>query len=213
MAIINSITIGKGRGSIGNVTLSTKKSVTVARQKPAPRKFIPTPAQMIVQNKMKNVALLYNNMVNFLSYLDKKAKKSGSIYNYFVAEIVNKMPNAVYSDLQSLIIALTSTQIINSSWFNIVEINSGSNSTNPNGTEVLFYVLQPPIEDIAYMHLFCTDSETGEPQTLHHQLTFQELNEGVCQLPPILNGNDTPVVYVTGDGGYNCSNMGFGRIN
>ena len=74
MAIFNSIALGKTKGSIGNVTTTTLKGQSVAKQ----RNFNPanpkTPDQVSSRNRMSNAVMAWKFLAVFFAPLVMLAK-------------------------------------------------------------------------------------------------------------------------------------------
>ena len=90
MAIVNSITMGKSRGSLGNVTLRVTKDGTVASQKIEKKtQLIGTRKQTVQRVKMANIVKAFRNLQSIdnggfkVSFETKKPNESD--YNAFVA--------------------------------------------------------------------------------------------------------------------------------
>lgn len=84
MAIIRSLAIGKARKSAGNLTFSTVKGRTIAREKPA---FVSNPnteKQLAQRSKMKKVVAAYRSIGSQVKDLFTVIPQYGSAYNQFV---------------------------------------------------------------------------------------------------------------------------------
>lgn len=98
MAIINSITVGKGRKSLGNVTLQHYYGKTVAKQKIlANKNYVPTAAQLSQRDYFKPAAMIagaYNPLI-------KKTftrTKSGSSFNNFIKLNYPSIKTAIFDN-------------------------------------------------------------------------------------------------------------------
>ena len=95
MAIINSIVIGKGKGKVGNVVLTTLKGQVIAKA----RNYSPynpkSDAQVISRTKMSNALLAWKFLAGFLSMWVGVANATESIYNAFVSAAKNLMSNMI----------------------------------------------------------------------------------------------------------------------
>lgn len=84
MAIIRSLAIGKARGSAGNLTFSTIKGRTIAREKPA---FVSNPnteKQLSQRLKMRNAVAAYRAIGSQVKDLFTVIPRYGSAYNQFI---------------------------------------------------------------------------------------------------------------------------------
>lgn len=84
MAIIRSLAIGKARKSAGNLTFSTVKGRTIAREKPA---FVSNPntaKQQAQRTKMSKVVAAYRSIGSQVKDLFTVIPQYGSAYNQFV---------------------------------------------------------------------------------------------------------------------------------
>lgn len=97
MAIIHSITIGKGRKSLGNVTLQNYYGKTVAKQKiVANPNYVPTAAQLKQRRyftPMAHLAGAYNPLIR-QTYV---RSKNGSAYNNFYKTNYNSVKEVFFS--------------------------------------------------------------------------------------------------------------------
>lgn len=81
MAIISSLAIGKARNSAGNLTFSTIKGRTIAREKPTYVRNPQTPKQMKQRNKMSALVALWRQHLNVCKPYYTVIKGYGSSYN------------------------------------------------------------------------------------------------------------------------------------
>ena len=84
MAIIRSLAVGKARKSAGNLTFSTVKGRTIAREKPAFVNNPNTAKQQAQRLKMKNVVTAYRAIGSQVKDLFTVIPRYGSAYNQFV---------------------------------------------------------------------------------------------------------------------------------
>lgn len=84
MAIIRSLAVGKARKSAGNLTFSTVKGRTIAREKPAFVNNPNTAKQQAQRLKMKNVVAAYRAIGSQVKDLFTVIPRYGSAYNQFV---------------------------------------------------------------------------------------------------------------------------------
>lgn len=81
MAIISSLAIGKARNSAGNLTYSTIKGRTIAREKPTYVRNPQTPKQMKQRNKMSALVALWRQHLSVCKPYFTVIKGYGSSYN------------------------------------------------------------------------------------------------------------------------------------
>lgn len=81
MAIISSLAIGKARNSAGNLTFSTIKGRTIAREKPTYVRNPKTPKQMKQRNKMSALVALWRQHLSVCKPYFTVIKGYGSAYN------------------------------------------------------------------------------------------------------------------------------------
>lgn len=84
MAIIRSLAVGKARKSAGNLTFSTVKGRTIAREKPAFVSNPNTPKQQLQRSKMRKVVAAYRSIGAQVRDLFTVVPQYGSSYNQFV---------------------------------------------------------------------------------------------------------------------------------
>ena len=97
MAIIQSILVGKGRGKIGNVVLSSLNGQTVAKQLNSSPKNSRTDAQIANRVKMANAVLAWQFLANFMGNAKVLRKPLESVYNAFVRSVVSDMSTELSS--------------------------------------------------------------------------------------------------------------------
>lgn len=86
MAIINSIAIGAAKNSIGQITYSTVKGRTIARQKPTHVANPKTPLQVTQRQKMANLVAAWRTFFFQTKPYWTVIKGYGSAYNEFVSQ-------------------------------------------------------------------------------------------------------------------------------
>lgn len=84
MAIINSLAIGKSKKSAGNLTYSTVKGRTIAKQKPVSVANPNTPAQQAQRSAMATIVLFWQLWASAFVLLFTKRNKLFSQFNQFV---------------------------------------------------------------------------------------------------------------------------------
>lgn len=93
MAIINSIILGKAKGSIGNVSLSTIKGRVIARQKPTIVANPRTKLQRHQRSKMATAVVSWKMVGNLLKSGITQLTGYGSAFNTYVAKNIDLFQN------------------------------------------------------------------------------------------------------------------------
>lgn len=95
MAIINSLAVGKARNSAGNLTFSTIKGRTIAREKPAYVRNPQTSKQIAQREKMAKIVAAWRQFGYQVKHLFTVIAGYGSAYNQFVKLNVGKAETLV----------------------------------------------------------------------------------------------------------------------
>lgn len=90
MAIINSLAIGKARGSAGNLTYATIEGRTIARSRVTSVRNPNTAAQQLQRGSMALVVKLYRSIGSVCSRTFTVRKKYTSVYNQFVSMNIHR---------------------------------------------------------------------------------------------------------------------------
>lgn len=106
MAIINSITMGKAKKSLGNVTLTVLKTQAVAKQKMTSYTDKNSDLQKSQRNQLKNVVRVWPFFKAYLLLAGGLVRSVESHYNMFVRlfvnEVIDTLGNSVFEILQSI---------------------------------------------------------------------------------------------------------------
>lgn len=95
MAIINSLAVGKARNSAGNLTFSTIKGRTIAREKPAYVRNPQTLKQTEQREKMTKIVAAWRQFGYQVKHLFTVIAGYGSAYNQFVKLNISKAKTLV----------------------------------------------------------------------------------------------------------------------
>lgn len=123
MAIIQSILVGKGKGKIGNVVLTTLKGQTVAKAlNPSPANP-KTPLQVASRNRMSNAVMAYKYLAGFLVHWLGVAKSTESLYNAFVSAAKNLFTDEIAGSLPAATAQLGTASLAGSSSTSITSMS------------------------------------------------------------------------------------------
>ncbi|MEH7889219.1 DUF6266 family protein [Elizabethkingia meningoseptica] len=113
MAILNSIILGRAKGSIGNVTLSTQKGRVIAKQKATIVSNPKTDEQMLQRNGLSLAVFLWQKLNLYIKEGFTITSQYGNQYNAFVSNNINFLKNIdkdkenlTSKDVQGLAISL-----------------------------------------------------------------------------------------------------------
>jgi hypothetical protein len=95
MAIFNSIALGTGKKSIGNVTLLKLKGQNIAKAKITATTNRKTPAQVAQRNQLTNAVKTWPFMKAFMSLIISQKRSVESLYNVYVRLFVNSVLDTV----------------------------------------------------------------------------------------------------------------------
>ncbi|WP_407478588.1 DUF6266 family protein [Elizabethkingia meningoseptica] len=93
MAILNSIILGRAKGSIGNVTLSTQKGRVIAKQKATIVSNPKTDEQMLQRNGLSIAVYLWQKLNVYIKEGITITSQYGNQYNAFVSENIQRLKN------------------------------------------------------------------------------------------------------------------------
>lgn len=122
MAIIQSILVGKGKGKVGNVVLTTLKGQTVAKALNSSPANPKSPLQVSSRNRMSNAVMAYKYLAGFLSYWLGVAKSTESVYNAFVSAAKNLFNDAIAVSLPAAAAQLGTANLAGSSSISISSV-------------------------------------------------------------------------------------------
>lgn len=128
MAIIQSILVGKGKGKVGNVVLTTLKGQTVAKALNSSPANPKTPLQVVSRNRMSNAVMAYKFLAGFLTYWLGVAKSTESLYNAFISASKNLFADTIAGSLYAAAAQLGAESLAGSSSTSITSLSfSGAN--------------------------------------------------------------------------------------
>lgn len=111
MAIIQSILVGKGKGKVGNVVLTTLKGQTVAKALNSSPANPKTPLQVASRIRMSNAVMAWKFLAGFFIYWMGVAKSKESVYNAFVSASKNYFSNVIAVSLSAAAAQLGSSNL------------------------------------------------------------------------------------------------------
>ena len=106
MAIIQSILVGKGKGKVGNVVLTTLKGQTIAKALNSSPANPKTALQVASRNRMSNAVMAYKFLAGFLVFWLGVAKQTESLYNAFISATKN-----LFSDTKATSISVAAGEL------------------------------------------------------------------------------------------------------
>lgn len=177
MAIIQSILVGKGKGKIGNVVLSSLKGQTVAKQLNSSPSNPRTVAQTDNRIKMANAVLAWQFLANFMAYAKGIRKPLESTYNAFVRIVKGNMSNTLEASHMSAAASALTSGVFFGNWFGI----SVSKIIAGTATVVLSAsgVSWAPSFRICVVALSLVD---GKQTVIERAITEQEFNSGTLNI-------------------------------
>lgn len=126
MATFNSVLIGKAKGKVGNVVLTSIKGQNIVKSlndKPAnPRSVGQTDNRI----QMSNAVLAWQFLSMFFASAGAIAKSTESTYNAFVRLVKSGMSNVLISSRVLAAKASLELGVFVGNWFSVVAINSGA---------------------------------------------------------------------------------------
>lgn len=204
MAIFNSIALGKTKGSIGNVTTTTLKGQSVAKQRnynPANPK---TPDQVNSRNRMANAVSAWKFLAVFFAPLVMLAKPLESTYNAFVRLAKNLFPAILQGTGYSAAAALIGETLAGNS---AIQINLLSD--DGGDAKVEFNTGGTPWNSSMRLRVLCYDSADGSNKLSDIAVLEAEYNAQTILVPGAgtAMGSGVAVIYDTDS--KVCSNVVF----
>lgn len=98
MAIVNSIILGKAKGSLGNVTLTTIKGRVIAKQKATMVSNPKTEGQVLQRNKMSKAVLAYQLVGNYVKSGITSLLPFSSAYNTYISKNMEIFKDKPFTD-------------------------------------------------------------------------------------------------------------------
>ncbi len=173
MAIINSIAVGKGRGKLGNMVLSTTKGRCIAREYNPSVLNPKTPAQMAQRNRMQACVGLYQKIAPALEHAFINRNKKMSVYNAFVKANVAKMPDYEYTGIEDIETNYSDVKIANGAL-------GDTSFTWESGEAVInFSSCKTKLKVGDKVVLFYADMEGKNLQIIEDEITEANLETGV----------------------------------
>ena len=192
MAIFNSIALGKTKGSIGNVTTTTLKGQSVAKQ----RNFNPanpkTPDQVSSRNRMSNAVMAWKFLAVFFAPLVMLAKPLESTYNAFVRLSKNMYTAILQSAGYAAAAILDGEQLQGNS-----SILVPSLSSHDADLSVTINTAGVPWSANLHIRTLCYDSADGSNKLIDRAITENEWNAGTLTVSDagVALGQSAAVVY------------------
>lgn len=119
MALFNSVLIGKAKGKVGNVVLTSIKGQNIVKSlndKPANPRSV---GQTDNRNQMSNAVLAWQFLAMFFSFAGAISKSTESTYNAFVRVIKSGLDSVLYPTRSSAAIAALELNLFIGNWFSI----------------------------------------------------------------------------------------------
>lgn len=98
MAIVNSIVLGRAKGSIGNVTLATVKGRVIAKQKPTIVSNPRTETQQLQRSKLSKAVLAYQVIGNYVKSGITTLLPFSSQYNTYISKNIEILKDKPFTD-------------------------------------------------------------------------------------------------------------------
>lgn len=192
MAIFNSIALGKTKGSIGNVTTTTLKGQSVAKQRnynPANPK---TPNQVNSRNRMANAVMAWKFLSVFFAPLVMLARPLESTYNAFVRLSKNLFTIILQPAGFAAAAVLDGEQLQGNSSILIPSLNSDG-----AGLTVTINTAGVPWSANLHVRTLCYDSADGSNKLIDRAITAIEWNAGTLTVSDagVAFGQSAAVIY------------------
>lgn len=207
MAIFNSIALGKTKGSIGNVTTTTLKGQSVAKQRnynPANPKTVD---QVNSRNRMANAVSAWKFLAVFFAPLVMLAKPLESTYNAFVRLSKNLFPAVLQNAGFAAAAALDGEQLAGNSSILIPSLASDGADLN-----VTLNTAGVPWSANLHIRTICYDSADGSNTLIDRAILEAEWNAGVLTVADsgVALGQAAAVIYDSVSG--LCSSVYFSAL-
>jgi hypothetical protein len=207
MAIVHSIVLGKSKGSIGNVTFSTVKGQTVAKQKIANPTYSNTAGQSLSRGKMANAVLAWQYLAIFMAFINPLRKATESNYNAFI-----RLAKSLFAELKesSAAIAVSTLQGFSIGTSSFVTVNSAVNAVS--SSIVQFNTGGLPFEAGTHVRVISFSSNTGVQKVSDRAVIEAEWTAQT--LTVLLSAIDEDIcgAYLYHTVNKKCSNIMFGEV-
>lgn len=207
MAIIQSILVGKGKGKVGNVVLTTLKGQTVAKALNSSPANPKTPLQVASRNRMSNAVMAYKFLAGFLTYWLGVAKSKESVYNAFVSASKN-----YFNDVIAVSLSAAAGQLGSS---NLVGVTSAViTSVGITGSDLHVSVQTSGLAkpDDLRVRAISFDSVVGESAISDRAVTLAEWNSGELTVVGALSSTTNAGVYLYSSTDRKASNAMFAEV-
>ena len=184
MAIINSIAVGKGRGKLGNMVLSTTKGRCIAREYNPSILNPKTPAQMAQRNRMKNVVAVYQTIAAGIDKAFINRDKRISVYNAFVKANSAAVAGTECESVTQILAENPILKIANGS-LGTVEFKVGSSNEAAIRFDNVKHALKAGDKAVA----FAINADGTGLQVIEQELTDAEIQAGLIEFEFVDSGN------------------------
>jgi hypothetical protein len=204
MSKFNSVLIGSGSGSVGNVTLNKLRGQNIAKAKITTTTNVKSPGQVSSRGKMSNIVLAWQFLSIFMSLASALRKPTESIYNAFVrlfktgiSATIAATPIAAATLLGNVISAARNYATVSS-----ITYGTGAYS-------VVFDSKQLPFDDHTYVQLIGWNDSTKVSVILNKALVEQDWTEGSVSITSAVTGMTHVGCYLYNNTDKKCSEVYF----
>lgn len=204
MAIIKSVVLENTRGKVGNVIFYRLSGQQIAREwNPAP--YDPkTPSQLLQRAKMANAVKCYQIAKPWLQYSKQLCKSTESIYNMFLRNIIQYMPDFDTTNTREAWNYLYEKYIGFTPWLQVYDILHVSHTIN-----VYFDTVSLPYEQDCTITIMSFLASADIHQAVNHVITESEWLAGIVTGISLGAFNYNPAIYIHNSSGVKCSNLVF----
>lgn len=190
MAIIQSILVGRGKGKVGNIVLTTLKGQTVAKALNSSPANPKTPLQVASRNRMSNAVMAYKFLAGFLPFWLGVAKQTESVYNAFVSAAKNMFSDELAASLAAACDQLGAVSLTGSSTTSVSDVSfTGSDVRIEFQNSGVAKPLDLHVRAIAY------NSTTGVNTIVDRAVSALEWSVGTLSLANLATDKDHAAVY------------------